>query len=216
MQSYFKKCLPLFLSLQVISHADVEINPTPPFNQRLHWDQSSGLLFPKFTKPFLEIFKQWEMDEWEVFEWRSGESTLWLSSRCNSVVSVDSQDERLKNVEYELNKMNATNVVLKHRLPSSPYSIGSGGEESAFVNAIDEDDKEYDCIIIDGDFHRNTCAKVAFKHIKQNGVIILNNANQASFGLDSWETFELLNAYEHYSIWQPGHPDWRTDYWIIR
>jgi hypothetical protein len=94
--------------------------------------------------------------------------------------------------------------------------IGDGGEESPLVNSIDENGALYDCIIIDCSYHRNTCAMHALKHLKENGVLILDNANQASVGLDSTATFELLKEYEHYSYSQPGHYDWRTDFWTLR
>ncbi len=190
--------------------------PRSPINIWQYVDDSNGLIFPNYTRPFLEILRTWEMEDWDIFEWGSGHSTIWFGSRCKSLVSVDHSAQQLQAVQSQLDDLNAMNVTLKLRSPSAPYEIDHGGEASSLVKAIDEDDRFYDCIIINGSFHRNACAVYALKHIKKYGVIILNNANQASAGINSWPTFKLLNEYEHYSIWQPGHPDWRTDYWLMQ
>jgi predicted O-methyltransferase YrrM len=91
------------------------------------------------------------------------------------------------------------------------------GKNSQYVLAIEEDDKQYDCIIIDG-VHRNTCARHILSHIKPGGIIIVDNADQNSIGINSKYIFKLLNKYQHYSYLQPDsiYPDWRTDYWIIQ
>lgn len=183
-------------------------------NEWQHVDPTNDFVFPWFTKPFLDLFTTWDMQEWSVFEWGTGYSTLWLANRCKQVVSVDNNTQWIQSVREGLHEHGLENVILKHRIPAAPYAIGDGGEESLFVTAIDEDDALYDCIIIDGDFHRNACAQRSLKHLKRGGILILDNANQATIGLDSSATFELLKDYPHFSFQQPGHPDWKTDFWI--
>ncbi len=175
----------------------------------------NGLIFPWFTHPFLDILKTWNMCSWDVFEWGSGYSTIWFASRCKKIVSIEHNPEWIKVLRDQLWELGFRNARIKRRTPKWPFHIGSGGETSDYVLAIHEEDTLYDCIIIDGEYHRNTCAVHALKRIKKNGVIILDNANQASIGLNSQPTFDLLEQYEHHSFRQPNHPDWRTDYWII-
>lgn len=180
-------------------------------------DKRSGLVFPWFTKPMLDTLVTWDVKDWEVFEWGAGYSTIWFSFNCKNVVSADTNKLWTNTLANELDSMGQKNVILKIRDTNElNASIGDGGENSDFVNSIDENDKLYDCIVIDGAYHRNACAVVALNHIKDNGIIILDNANQASIHLNSIPTFELLKNYEHYSYLQPGHQDWRTDFWIIR
>lgn len=186
-----------------------------PQNEWQWMDDKSGLVFPWFTKPFLDVLVTWNMEDWDIFEWGSGYSTIWFASHCHSVVSIDNDNEWVCAIKKQLASLKITNTTLKCRAGKPPYGIGEGGEDSDIVQAINEDDKLYDCIIIDGLYHRNACAIEALKHIKPSGIIILDNANQASIGLNSAKTFELLQKYRHFSYLQPGHPDWRTDYWVI-
>ena len=181
-----------------------------PINEWQWIDPRCNLVLPWLTRPFLDVLVTWDIKNWDVFEWGSGYSTIWFASQCNSVVSVDHSSEWIRCVQTEINSLRITNAVLKYRDGKFPYSISDGGEDSELVNSIDEDDKLYDCIVIDGQYHRNTCALHALKHIKPNGIIILDNANQASINVDSTPTFRLLQKYPHFSYLQTGHPDWRT------
>jgi hypothetical protein len=138
----------------------------------------------------------------------------WWASHCKSLVTIDSHTEWVASIEESVKALQLTNVSLKPRALGDRPHIGNGGEETPYVMAIDEDNRLYDCIIIDGEY-RNTCALRALAHIKPGGIIILDNANQASVGLNSLPTFELFKQYKCHSFLQPGHPDWRTDYWVI-
>ncbi len=190
------------------------ISSMPSSVNEWQWIDDDGLVFPWFTKPFLEVLRTWDIKDWEVFEWGTGYSTIWFAKHCKSVVSIETNPKWLVAIQERLDELQLSNVVLKQRNGSFPFDIGGGGEDSSLINSIDEDEKLYDCIVIDS-IHRNTCAVYALKHIKPHGIIILDNANQFSVGLNSWTTFELLKEYPHYSYLQPGHRDWRTDYWII-
>lgn len=197
-------------SFQACINADM-----PPPNEWQFVD-NNGFVYPWFTMPFLEVLETWDMQDWELFEYGAGHSTVWFANRCKSVVSADHNPGWLDCIDARLKELNLDNVTLKYRKPTLPLSIGEGGEESELVNSIDEDDKLYDCIVIDCEYHRNTCAEHILSHIKPGGIIILDNANQASVGLNSTRTFEILKDYEHFSFKQPNHGDWRTDFWIIR
>src|SRR5262249_10082875 len=162
--------------------------------------------FPFFTQPFLEILSQWDITSWDIFEWGSGYSTIWFANHCRSIVSVDHDIGWISSIKKELAMLHLINVILKERRPdlSQEFYIGDGGEDSAYVKAIDEDDRLYDCIIIDGQFHRNACGNHVLSHIKKGGIIILDNANQATIGNDSAPIFDLLKDYEHHSFLQIG------------
>lgn len=181
------------------------------------YKDKNGMVLPWYTKPFLDELVTWDIANWDVFEWGGGHSTIWWAAHCKHVVSVDGNIDWVTAIDNTLRILNLNNVTLKLRIPDATcYNIGDGGENSAYVNSIDEDDKLYDCIIIDGECCRNTCATKVIKHLKPNGILILDNANQATIALNSEKTFNLFKQYQHYSFKQPNHVDWRTDYWIIQ
>ncbi len=204
-------------------------------------DHRNGLVLPWFTKSFLDILVTWDTKNWDVFEWGCGYSTIWFADNCRTVTSIENDEQWVNEVNQELINRNVPNAIIKYRkaeLSSDPvshpspflawtgseaypwaYSVGEKGENSPYVNAIDEDDRLYDCIVIDG-YHRNTCAEHVLKHLKKGGIVIVDNANQSSLGIDSGKTFELLKAYEHFSFRDhnsiPFLSDWKTDYWIFQ
>lgn len=191
---------------------------SPDYINEWQFLDKNGLVYPWYTKPFLDILSTWDVSNWEVLEWGGGYSTVWWASHCKSVTTIDHDAMWTSSIQTYLNKLGLKNVIIKvHPIMHAigiPIGIANGGENSSYVTTIDEDHKLYDCIIIDGVF-RNDCAVKALRHIKPNGIIILDDANRASIGFNSQQTFSLLAQYEHYSYLQPGHPDWRTDVWII-
>lgn len=181
------------------------------------------------------------ISSWNVFEWGGGMSTIWWSRHCKSITSIDHSEPWLKIISDEFNRIalsnsdikfhskvdtkssNTKNHTLKYRIPSPNSGIGTTDEKSAYVQGINETPEKYDCVIIDGEYGRNTCAKVLMEknskgellHLNIPSIIILDNADQQTVGLSSKETFELLKDYKHFIYREMKHPDWRTDYWII-
>ena len=139
----------------------------PEANEWQFVDQDSGQVFPWYARPFLDELVTWDIKDWNVFEWGSGYSTLWFASHCHSVVSVDTSREWVRILQQELDSDLKSKVILKYR-PGGPQ-IQIGGGDSLFVNS---DDAVYDCIIIDGACHRNTCAEHVLKHLKPDGILI--------------------------------------------
>lgn len=175
---------------------------------------NAGYVYPWYTKPFLEELSNWCIEDWDVFEYGCGYSSIWWAIYANTVTSVDNNYSWVSSVNNYYKKHNINNANVMYRIINEEYTIGEGGSFSPYVNSINENDKLYDCIIIDGEC-RNTCIYEALKHIKKGGVIILDNADQTSVGLNSKETFKVLSKYKKKSFKQHNHQDWRTDYWII-
>lgn len=176
-------------------------------------------ILPWYTKPFLNELLLWDIKDWDIFEWGSGYSTIWYASHCKSVTSIECDKSWKYFLEQVISEKNITNTIIKLRAVDTQYStsLSEGGKRSAYVQAIEEDNKKYDCIIIDG-LHRNECAKHVLSHLKPGGILILDNAHQKSIGINSTSTFVLFRGYEHHSFLQTNnccYPDWRTDYWKI-
>ncbi len=187
-----------------------------------------GLLYPYCTKPFLDFLDSQNMKKWEIFEWGSGGSTVWFASKCKRITSIEHDKNWLTDVTTHLKILRLKNGILKLRNIEQPKNkehpiLGTiqtdifleDGLNSNYVKAIKEDNRKYDCIFIDG-LHRHACAKIAINHIKPGGIIVLNNVNQKTLGIDSTPVLELYKNYKHHSFKQPNHLDWRTDYWIIK
>ncbi len=192
-------------------------------------DSECKLIYPWYTKPFLDILSSWKttspldtpISKWNVFEWGSGNSTIWWDRHCLSLMSIDHCSAWVKDVSNAIASKDKTQV--KYREISFGSTIGTTSPTCSYVTSINETSNKYDCVIIDGEYGRNTCAQELlkkdvsgnFKHLNIPSIVILDNADQKTIELSSTETFELLKDYKHFSYKEPRHVDWRTDYWII-
>lgn len=189
------------------------------------------VIYPYCTKPLLDYLDgidTKEISSWHIFEWGSGSSTIWFAKKCKHITSVEHNTDWIEAINKHASQLKLTNINLIQKDITPPKSIPhdilgvlfentltEGGYNSDYVMAINKDNTKYDCIFIDG-YHRHACLEQALNHIKPGGIIILNNVNQKTLGIDSTKALEMLKKYEHHSFKQPNHLDWRTDYWIIK
>lgn len=114
---------------------------------------------PWFTYPAVEYISQLDLTGKRVFEWGSGNSSRFFSSRCKEIISIESDKGW-----YELVKSNLkTNQQIFYC------------EESEIPQEIDKYGK-FDIIIIDS-FHRFDCGLKALSHLEDHGLIILDNSD---------------------------------------
>jgi hypothetical protein len=119
---------------------------------------ASGNPVPWYTYPAFEYLKQLDWRNKTVFEYGSGNSTLWWAGLSRSVVSVESSPEWHSKVAP--------------RLPAH-CRLTLADSESAYVQAISE---PVDVIVVDGDW-RPQCARYARQFLKPGGLMILDNAD---------------------------------------
>ena len=161
-------------------------------------DNYLGIYFPWYTRPFLEELIKWNIKNWKVFEYGSGDSTTWWRKNSYIVEAVDTNSEWAQNTGAKF---------IKDKESFIKYPTTLVGED------------KFDCIVIDSDpvEWRDECTEYALKSIKNNGIIIIDNYNQGSINLSNWPiTDELLKNYEKYVFKEPTHADWKTAYWIIK
>lgn len=204
--------------------------PTRAINEWLY-EENPGIVFPFFTKPFIDQLKDWDITNWSVFHWTGGHDNLgctsaWFARRCKNLICIEwiqIWQDALTEFCRKNNLINTTCVTRTIEKKTKYHQIfgtrevnlwSEAGENSAYVQAINEFDLKYDCIIIDG-VHRNACAHIALNYVKSYGIIIVNNVNQISQGINSTGIIKLFEKYPHFSFKEPGHIDWSTDYWII-
>jgi len=116
---------------------------------------------PWYTYPAIEYLKNLNFSDKTIFEWGSGNSTLFWAKRCKNLVSVEDNREWFS--------------MIKSKLPDNvEYFLFE--KKHDYVKSINKFDKEFDIIIIDG-YHRYECAVEALSKLRDDGFIILDNSD---------------------------------------
>jgi hypothetical protein len=114
---------------------------------------------PWFTYPAIEYISQLDLSDKNIFEWGSGNSSLFFSKRCKSLISVESDKGWYRLIE-------------ENRSPNQKLLFC---DPEKLADAIGPFDK-FDVIIIDT-ANRYNCAINALKHLSDGGLIILDNSD---------------------------------------
>ncbi len=115
---------------------------------------------PWYTYPAIEFLNQFDLQSMEVFEWGSGNSSSFFAAKVKKVKSVEHDKDWYNSVS---GNCKSNQEVIFRDLKDYP-------------SAIDENSSAYDIIIIDGQ-RRFDCTKLALKHLKPGGFIILDNSD---------------------------------------
>ncbi|MBI5007631.1 MAG: SAM-dependent methyltransferase [Nitrosomonadales bacterium] len=123
---------------------------------------ANGAELPWYTYPAIEYLTSFDFRDCDVFEFGSGNSSLFWSERARSVFSVED------NLEWHeaVNRKKRKNQTLIHRK-----------DESGYVNSLAEQDRSFEIIVIDGKW-RMQCAEMAIRHLKDGGMIVLDNSDR--------------------------------------
>ena len=122
---------------------------------------AEGKEIPWYTYPATEFLKQLDFKNKTVFEYGSGNSTIFWSKRCKSILSVEDDKKWFDKIAKSLPE----NV---------DYRFTNDKDE--YVNLPSFLDQKFDVIIVDGSY-RSECASVAALHLKSDGFIILDNSD---------------------------------------
>lgn len=120
---------------------------------------------PWYTYPAIEYLKQFDFAEARVFEYGSGNSTLFWANRAASVVSVEDDEQWYEPTLAKL-RSNCT-LILEPDL-------------QRYVDVIRRYPDGFDIVIVDGPargFTRLKCACAAVDHLRAGGLIILDNSD---------------------------------------
>lgn len=178
------------------------------------WTDSTGLVMPWFTRPFLDLLDQWRrsgvmlhgrevplLRTWKVFEWGAGYSTTWWASNCAELQSCEADPAWSSAVARDLEEHSVAHRVKQWTV--DPVT-------SPDIYAKCARPGPYDCLVIDGS-ERVDCAEEAIRLVAPGGVIILDNSEVEEFK----PIFGLLRHHDCHTFPQPGHPHWCTTYWRI-
>lgn len=166
-------------------------------NEWQHRDPVTGLVFPWYTKSFLDELVTWDLKEKQVFEYGCGASTLWWSLRCKSVRGVET------NIEYAAAIWEATQFKIR---------VAQLDQKDEFIKHIHVIGNNSDIIVVDCDpvDWRDECIRTSHQILRPGGIIIVDNWDQASVWIPSDDTRQILLSYDCKIYKQSGHPDWQT------
>jgi len=127
----------------------------------------NGDALPWISIPAIEILKDKKLDDLFVFEYGSGNSTLWFSKRVKKIVSIEHDSEWYA---YQMKQKSVENTTILFK------ELDYGGDYSNEIKNY----KEIDIALIDGR-DRVNCAINAIKQLSNKGVIILDDAQRENY-----------------------------------
>ena len=146
---------------------------------------------PWVTYPFLDFITERLNKDLEVFEFGSGNSTLFFSQRVKQITSVEHNKEWYDT----LIKKSSDNVKL---------ILSDSDNEDDYVGGLSNANKKFDLIIIDG-IHRCKCCHVSLQCLTNKGVIVFDDSEREEYkpGIDHI----INNGFKRIDFWgiSPGY-----------
>ena len=122
---------------------------------------------PWFTYPLIDFLSNRLNKNLNVFEFGSGNSSIFFAERVKSLTSVEHNREWFKKI--------------KGLLPSnSKLSYVESSTPDQYVEPLRLSNEQFDIIVVDGIF-RNECLIESITHLSDVGVIILDDAERAEY-----------------------------------
>ena len=145
---------------------------------------------PWVTYSFIDFINDRLKKDMDIFEYGSGNSTLWYASKVNSVTSVEHDLVWFEKIQNNM----PTNVKIYHQ------ALKYGKEYSKYSKVLN---KKYDIVIVDGR-DRVNCIKNSIDSIDERGVVVLDDSERESYqeGID----FLIKNNFKKIDFWgiSPG------------
>ena len=122
-----------------------------------------GNPIPWYTYPAIEYLSQFDMSDKEIFEFGCGNSSLFWADRAKKVTSIEDNPTWFQKWQENFIR---DNLDIRWR-----------DEGEGYFNAIFEDNKKYDVIVVDGK-RRADCARTAVQALNPGGLIILDDSDR--------------------------------------
>ena len=150
---------------------------------------ANGSPIPWFTFASLRFLESKLTNDLEVFEYGSGNSTIWLSERVGSLVSVEHDKLWFEEIKDTVGALKNSKHIFRS-LSSNEYA-----------DSILEVPFSYDVVIIDGR-DRIKCCENALTSLKENGVIIWDNSDR----IKHQQAYDLLakSGFRRIDFWGIG------------
>ena len=182
------KMLKKFISMNSSGYLK-EIGWVDSFKHQMPIDKDKNPL-PWVTYSFIDFISDRLNTTMDIFEFGSGNSTLWYASKVNAVTSVEHDNIWFEKIKENMPK----NVNINYK------KLLYDGEYSKFSNTLD---KKFDIAIVDGR-DRVNCMKNAIKDIKEEGVIVLDDSEREYY--KDGIAFLLNQGFKRIDFWgiSPG------------
>lgn len=154
---------------------------------------------PWFTYSAIEYLNQLNLQNLKIFEWGSGNSSLYFSKRASVVYSVENNPEWYNTVK---NKAYGNNYIFLEK------------DKERYVNIIADFDILFDIIIIDGG-EREECANICTQYLSGNGMIILDNSDR-HFEIAKGLRLKNLLQIDMHGLGPIGSHAWTTSFFFKR
>ncbi|GAB1232709.1 hypothetical protein UT4_11750 [Ferrigenium sp. UT4] len=123
---------------------------------------ANGAPIPWYTYPAIEYLNSFNFKDCDVFEFGSGNSSLYWAGRARSVCSVEDNQEWFQVVSQR----KLANQTVIHR-----------ADEIGYVKSLPEQAKQFEIIVVDGNW-RKGCVVEATHCLKEGGMIVLDNSDR--------------------------------------
>ena len=149
---------------------------------------AAGQPIPWYTYGSIDFLAARVRAEMNVFEYGSGNSTLWWSRRARHVVSCEHDP-----VWYD---------AMKSKVPANvDYSHVRLADDGAYARAISSRNEPFDVVVIDGR-DRVNCAHSALPALSRSGVIVWDNSDRPDY--EAGYRFLLENGFKRLDFWGMG------------
>jgi len=146
-----------------------------------------GEPLPWITYPAIDFLSNRVDPDWDIFEYGSGNSTLWWADRANQVTSCEHDSAWFEFIESRI----PGNVTLLHRHT----------DDGSYMRVLEDYPESFDVIVIDG-IERTECAQYILSALKRSGVVIWDNSDKNKYisGIDKLE----LQGFRRLDFYGPG------------
>lgn len=126
----------------------------------------NGNPIPWCSYPFIKFLEPRLKKTFDVFEYGSGNSTLWYASRVNTIKAVEHDKQWYEEVKKKLH----SNASIVHRAL----------DKGEYAKEVSAEKKKYHIVIIDGR-DRNNCVYESIKMLTDDGVVIYDNTQVTEY-----------------------------------
>lgn len=144
---------------------------------------------PWYTYPFIHFLKQRLHNELVVFEYGSGNSTIWYSKRVKHVVSVEHDVEWFNKIKFRVSNSSNVDYIFKN--------LGSGEYQNEILNYKNA----FHIVVIDG-LQRVQCSLNTLGALKEGGVIIWDNSDRSEY--EEGYNFLSSQGFKRIDFWGIG------------
>jgi hypothetical protein len=162
-----------------------------------------GQPLPWVTYPFIQFIAERLNADLDIFEFGSGNSTLYYANKTASVRSVEHDEFWYNKIKNSM----PSNVELFH------CKLETGGD---YCNYAAKTNRKYDVIIVDGRDRVNCCIN-SLTSLKPGGVVILDDSEREKYAdgvnflltkgfkkIDFWGTAPAINYLKCTSVFYQG------------